>query len=747
MKDQEKKSASIDLESQQNSKNYDCLSLEIQEENITNNLNSYQIQFQLGKSSVKNKSEIPTNGAKQQQFELTKCVNQQSNQFQSTYLKDNKAQGNTVNINIQDPQPISDKFIVDIDAVKQSNYWQFQQAQESKQLQKQNGLTFQDLIQDISNEVNAIKQKQNFISPKNNDDTQKSTVGTKQLQKSSTLFDDEYFFDEREQTSVKKSRYLNPEQFHKLRDHQVEWDLKVFFEFLIYHFLFYYITGPFTIILFFKKEKLMRNLSFWGNKFQFYVQSVLYFLNAFNLILYFTSDNTNIYTVEIVYMEVVLFLRAYIISCKYATLHPDKLQLYKNYELEGELTLQDYYFARWVFQSDITIYRESYNAFQRAEFDSSMFYLNFIVNPSQECINQIDDGIQCLKIWHKHDHEYITPCIFPSENYVYGYGVVHYLIKSFIKDNPNAPLLAMAIILALFRGFLLLIYRYLDKEVSSTNFSTIEIVQMVGIVYNTSFGYFSSFVFLIFFTKDLKLKNYLQKQCIQLISAKKLNLGVKKLLPTINFTDPYSIKTWSTLRRLFLDYGKAYYLRLEAFISIYVFVAIFSLAALMLWLFNVYALPQNIGVACGFEAFMILFFLFYLLIQGAIINTNFDMNKNIIFDYQMAYDDVIRLRKFYFHNSQESSNMVRQKIISSVQKKFKIKEDTDKQSDEKIFDYLNEIKESFNDCYKEVNQDSITQPFVFFGIQITTVLVQNVLVALGTSAVGVVQYYLHSKNN
>ncbi|KAL4444416.1 hypothetical protein ABPG74_016709 [Tetrahymena malaccensis] len=744
MKEQENKIASIDLESQTYSKNYDCLSLEIQEENITNNLNNYQIQFQLGKSQIKNKPDIPAKCAKQQQFEMPNYMNQLSSQHQSIYPN---AKGKTVNIDIQDPQPISDRFIVNIDGVKQNSDQQFQQDEQQNQSQKQNSLTFQDLIQNISNEVKAIQQRQNFVSPKNNDDTQKSTVGAQQLQKSSTIFDDEYFFDEREQTSVKKIRYLNPEKFHKLRDHQVDWNLKVFFEFLMYHFFFYYITGPFTILLFLRKEKLMRNLSFWGNKMQFYIQTILYFLNAFNLVLYFTSDNTNIYTVEIVYMEVVVFLRAYIISCKYATLHPDKLQLYKNYELEGELTLQDYYFARWVFQSDVTVYRESYNAFQRGEFDSSMFYLNFIVNPSQECIHQFDDGIQSLKKWHKHDHDYITPCIFPSENYVYGYGVVHYLIKSFTKDNPNAPLLVMAIILALFRGFLLLIYRYLDKDVSYTNFSTIEIVQMVGIVYNTSFGYFSSFVFLIFFTKDLKLKNYLQKQCIQLISPKKLNLGIKKLLPTINFTDPYSIKTWSTLRRLFLDYGKAYYLRLEAFISIYVFVAIFSLATLMLWLFDVYALPKNIGVACGFEALMIFFFLFYLLIQGAIINTNFDMNKNIIFDYQMAYDDVIRLRKFYFHNSSQSSNMVRQKIISSVQKKLQIKEDIDKESDEKILDYLNEIKESFSDCYKEVDQDSITQPFVFFGIQITTVLVQNVLVALGTSAVGIAQYYLHSRKN
>ncbi|EAS02909.2 transmembrane protein, putative (macronuclear) [Tetrahymena thermophila SB210] len=577
------------------------------------------------------------------------------------------------------------------------------------------------------------------------DESLKSQKNQNQFRKSSTILDDEYFFEENKQTICKKSRYINPEQFHKIRDHQVEWNFKAFFEFLLYHFFFYFLTGPFTYLIFYKKEKLMKNLSFWGNNSYFYMQSLLYFSNSLNLILYFSSNSTQIFTVEIVYMEIVLFLRAYIISCKYATLHPDKIELYRNYELQGELTLQDYYFSRWVFQSDITVYRESYNAFQRNEFDSSLFYMNFIVNPSQESVKQFEDGILALQKWHKYDNMFITPCIYPQDNYTYGYGIVYFLIKNFTKDNPNSILTIIAIVLGIFRGVLLLIFRYIDKESHYTNFSTIEIVQMVGIVYNTSFGYFSSLVFLIFFVKDLKLKNYLQKQCILLLSPKKLNVGVQKLLPTINFTDPYSIKALSTLRRLLLDYGKAYYLRLEAFISVYVFVAVFSLATLILWLFDVYSLPNNIGVACGFESLVIFFLLFYLLIQGAIINTNFEINKNIIFDYQIAFDDIIRLRKFYFHIGSKSSNMVRQKIISAIKQKFQLTSDLDEKQDERVLQYLNEIKECFNDCYKEVKQDSITQPFLFFGIKITTVLIQNILVALGTSAVGLIQYYIRQK--
>jgi len=68
----------------------------------------------------------------------------------------------------------------------------------------------------------------------------------------SYIFDDEYFVEDQKQEYLKKQRYMNPELFHKLRDHEVEWSFPVFFEFLLYHVLFYMIIGPFIIIPMYK---------------------------------------------------------------------------------------------------------------------------------------------------------------------------------------------------------------------------------------------------------------------------------------------------------------------------------------------------------------------------------------------------------------------------------------------------------------------------------------------------------------
>lgn len=108
-------------------------------------------------------------------------------------------------------------------------------------------------------------------------------------------------------------------------------------------------------------------------------------------------------------MEVVVFLRAYIIACKYATLHPDKIELYRKYVLTGDLTANDFYFARWIFQKDITIYREAYNAMQRGELDASLFYMSFFVEPRAQYKDEIEENVENLRKWHKYEKEEFQP--------------------------------------------------------------------------------------------------------------------------------------------------------------------------------------------------------------------------------------------------------------------------------------------------------------------------------------------------
>lgn len=47
-----------------------------------------------------------------------------------------------------------------------------------------------------------------------------------------------------------------------------------------------------------------------------------------------------------------------------------------------------------------------------------------------------------------------------------------------------------------------------------------------------------------------------------------------KILPTINFLDSYSIKSWCELRKVAMDYGKQFTLRVQLFLSLAIMVFI-----------------------------------------------------------------------------------------------------------------------------------------------------------------------------
>ena len=58
-----------------------------------------------------------------------------------------------------------------------------------------------------------------------------------------------------------------------------------------------------------------------------------------------------------------------------------------------------------------------------------------------------------------------------------------------------------------------------------------------------------------------------------MISPRKLDdYGVRKLLPTVNVLDPFSIKCWSMFRQISFDYGREFDLRGQSLVNILILV-------------------------------------------------------------------------------------------------------------------------------------------------------------------------------
>ncbi|KAL4444415.1 hypothetical protein ABPG74_016708 [Tetrahymena malaccensis] len=551
------------------------------------------------------------------------------------------------------------------------------------------------------------------------------------------VFEDEYFSEDSQKKSQKRQRLLNPDLFYKLKDHQIQWNNKIFIEFMIYHILFYYLLGPFINLILFKKINLMRNLSFCGANKWFVTQFLIYALNMVNLIFHFLWNGQNIYRVEIIYMQITIFLRIFVISCKYASLPLEKIELYKNFRLNSELTSRDYYFAEWVQQSPSIIYRETYNSLQRGEYDVQMFYLSFFVSPSAEKTQLIMQYVDELKIFHKYEDEFNPPSTINKNNQecqnqlFFGYGVIYYLIKQYKNQNQSKIQVYICLIMSLIRGFSTLVYRYLADE--KYQFKTNEIVQIVAIIIITTLGYFSSLVFLAYFIRDLGMKYFLLEQIKFCLQFRKSNVQENKELPTIDFTNPYALKGWSILRRVILDYGKSFFIRVQAFLTIYIIVGAVGLVLMILQIYNITNLEGSVVLVCVFEVFVILSSSLYMFYQGAIINQTFSEFKNTLVDYKVILADLKLFKDVYFlQESKDIHNILRRKSVEKLNQTFQKYNQNEKS--QQVDKYLEKIQSSIEECENELDQDIINQPFTLFTIKITFAQFQSIMVALGTIA-------------
>ncbi|KAL4491886.1 hypothetical protein ABPG72_006141 [Tetrahymena utriculariae] len=503
------------------------------------------------------------------------------------------------------------------------------------------------------------------------------------------VFEDEYFSEDSQKKSQKRQRLLNPDLFYKLKDHQIQWNNSVFVEFMIYHILFYYLFGPFINLILFKKTELMRNLSFFGANKWFVTQFVIYALNMATLISQFIWNGHNIYRVEIIYMQITIFLRIFVISCKYASLPLEKIKPYKNFTLNSELTSRDYYFAEWVQQSPSIIYRETYNSLQRGEYDVQMFYLSFFVSPSEEKTQLIQQYIDELKIFHKYEDEFNPPSTINKINQdinnqlFFGYGMKQYKLQ------------------------LQLLLRLL--------------------------GYFSSLVFLAYFIRDLGMKYFLLEQIKFTLEFRKSNVLENKELPTIDFTNPYALKGWSILRRVLLDYGKSFFIRVQAFLTIYIVVGVVGLVLMVLQIYNITDLEGSVVLVCVFEVFVILSASLYMFYQGAIINQTFSEFKNTLIDYKVILADLKLFKDVYFlQESKVIHNILRRKSVEKLNQTFQKYSQYEKS--QQVDKYLEKIQSSIAECENELDQDIINQPFTLFTIKITFAQFQSIMVALCTIA-------------
>lgn len=127
----------------------------------------------------------------------------------------------------------------------------------------------------------------------------------------------------------------------------------------------------------------MINMRFFKNHPQFYFQLLLWIGSATGGLFYFIAQDSIITLTEIVFMWFALLIRAVVIAAKYATLSPERIALYKAHVLSEDMFTFDLMMWDWRIQSSKVIFLESFRAIRRHDFESSLFFFDFLVAPTE----------------------------------------------------------------------------------------------------------------------------------------------------------------------------------------------------------------------------------------------------------------------------------------------------------------------------------------------------------------------------
>jgi hypothetical protein len=161
-----------------------------------------------------------------------------------------------------------------------------------------------------------------------------------------------------------------------------------FFEFLFYHFVFFFILGPFSFIILFPTagRMLTKNMGFFGVNVMFFNQTIQWALLFSSVFIYFKFDHGVITGTEVMMIATAVFLRICTIASKYGSTHPLRIKLLKSKYLTYEELTQDYMLIQWRDQTDEVIEQELLASIKRHDIDSALFFFSFLA--------EVDDKVK-----------------------------------------------------------------------------------------------------------------------------------------------------------------------------------------------------------------------------------------------------------------------------------------------------------------------------------------------------------------
>jgi len=465
----------------------------------------------------------------------------------------------------------------------------------------------------------------------------------------------EYFGDD--ETDFNYREKIQNEYFY--HDYSVNFSMHQYAEFFIIHLLAYTLLGPFInlyILLFPMNWHLMRNLMFLGCYPSFFVQHVIWAINFGMLLLYLKTFNgySSIADLNaIITILIAQILRASSIAGKYATYPANLIRKLKKKTIPFKEIIHNLMLIGWLKQGTRIISAEIDSSLQRLDIDETMLKLTFIHRLSKVTI---DDFEVIMKRHDKGHFDNVSVNQFIEKDLLFYDGklIIEHLIHYFNRKN-NLKISSMVnsvvicLILALLPGII--------RVIHSQSFHGSNVLEVVLYYLNTVVNFLSFLSIVLFFDRaivDLKRRHFMLQQLGQMMSPKKLSgYSREKIVPTIHLFDKISLRSWSSLRKLSMDYGKKFLIRHEIMIPVLFLISTTSIVCAVSLQF-IPSMNELLVESSNLKLLFLIFFIFTfslfvrLLYAAGSVNSHFSIHKHILRNNKEVYHDLRDFGDVYF---------------------------------------------------------------------------------------------------
>ena len=497
---------------------------------------------------------------------------------------------------------------------------------------------------------------------------------TIQNQSSSGLFDPQFI-----------ARYVSKSDYFPI----FIW--KHFFKYFTYNFVYLMLFGPLCtpVIAAIESIALLRNMFMWGSVQR--IQAMIWFLYVSSLLLYFIFPNANISGAQVLVVSGGAILRILIIGIRYGYTSKRKIEIYEHIYIQFSEMKEDFLQSGWILISPKQIMDELYAGMWEIDVEEEFFTFTFVDQITPEYMERLkmeeyfDNNLYDVKkdrILVENSHRKIMEgrrlskqirrmsvsrvrdlSVASREQDLQNrfrelfFGMERNFIPTASRQDMQiaykGKLLAREILLlaklqssraqnaAFYLSFIHTILPFVlnllqRKPIVGDTWQAIY-VSIVHIILSY-YLYMMNIKIVSIAIFDFRQKLFMMNALTSLLSPKKnKKFECCFIIPTINFFLPMNLINWMKLRKILMNAGTKFAVRMEAYTSCFLVLYLSVFILLMLAYFDLLiniSITTEFAILAGFDALLFLTIVIYIMYLGAKVNQHIIFHKDAFISHK-----------------------------------------------------------------------------------------------------------------